>query len=430
MHIKALLVLLPLLLDPASSLAIPPAGDPRAAPGLDSSVHQSGVIPDYFENAPIHPGQRNRIEKHVKPIKSEKIKEDFDLGSQYHTLNARNPAKDKKNKNNGPKKDPKNTPKPAEEKSTTQETKPQGESSGTQPEGATTRSRQKEEDRKKEEERQKAEASKAAEESKKAEGQPPTEETKPQGEPSGTQPQSQPGSSEQKEEEKKSNPGGQTLNLPDRTKEDDKSSETKTDTPGTQGEPAKTPDQQGDQKDGADDKGKGKAPDKDGKKDYKDNMYHLVDPDPNKSRAKEALNGDRYFDRKIGDGNPNGPSRYNTHNPDFSGVQSPGQEPGVSKAESERTGEPQRPRPGEREEKATTGHKTKNEKGESNDPDPNQICILEADLGLFPFSAVRMAQDHPKATGSTGEGPEALDRRRPPPESVRPETKDFSTSNP
>lgn len=218
-----------------------------------------------------------------------------------------------------------------------------------------------------------------------AEQSPSTEDKKSQGQPSGTQTESQPGSpaekdkDKQKEEAKQSQTGDQAL--AHRPKEDPKSSEAKPQTSESQNELAKLSDQDanknaglGDKPSKQEDKGKGKAADNgDGdkkddpngdKKDFSDTMYHVVTPDPNTKKGEEDLNGERSYYRKIGDGNPNAPGRYSTHLPSFSGVQSHGQDPGVSQKKAKETGQDARKRPGEREEEATTGHDKVNGQGQ------------------------------------------------------------------
>lgn len=370
MHIKTLLVLLPLLLNPASSLAIPPAGDQGAGPVLDPSAQQDGDI--YNRKAaippPFHRDQRNRIENHVKPIKSEKIVGDFGIGSrpvpQKHTLNSRAPAKDSNKKDKSDQTDKSKKGKaPAKDKKPAQDTQPAGEPSGTQPQEPRTRA-----GKKAEEERKKAE-----EEKNKAQAQPEKEQKKTQGEPSETQPQPQPGSSEQKDKEKQkekqkqSNPGDQTQTLTHRPKPKPKeeSKDPK------QNQPGQAPDQQGDKKDGADKKdnqGDGQpAGNNDPKKKddkYEGTMYIGVNPDPRKKKGEEDLDGTRGYNRKIGDGNPNHPGRYGTHLPSVYGTQSHNQEPGLSEKDAKKLDQPARKRPGEREELATTGHEKTNENGD------------------------------------------------------------------
>lgn len=371
MHIKTLLALLPLLLNPASSLAIPPAGDQGVGPVLDPSAQQNGDI--YNRKAPIpppfHRGQRNRIENHVKPIMSEKIVGDFGIGSrpvpQKHTLNARAPGKNSNNPTGGSG-DP-NRPKP--DKPESSETK-----------GPTTRSK-----------------AKAQEEEKKAQEQAAKQQKKPrpQGEPSNNQPGAQPGSSDQKdgkqeEKEQQSNTGGRQMTLPNRPKP--KTNNESTDNT-KQNQPGQAPDQQGEKKDGADKKdGKGdekpagnddaekkkkeeeeKKKKEEEEKKYAGSMYHAVTPDPRKYRGLERLDGQREFMRKIGDGNPNANGRYGTHSPSVMGVQSHNQVPGVSEDTAKKTGQTPRKRPGEREERVTTGHKNKNEKGECKHSEPFPI---------------------------------------------------------
>lgn len=360
--------------------------DPSASSGGEPSDGKVPIPP------PFHRGQRNRIENHVKPIKSEKIQGDFGIGSQSgprkHTLNARMPPK-KTNKNNPPDNSKKENA-PANNKKPADDTQTSGEPSGTQPQGPSggTRSQTK-----------KAEAERA-----KAQQNPPEESKKTQGESSGTPPESQPGSAEQKPQGKESNSGGRQMTLPVHPKPNTKD-ETKDNT--KQNQPAQAPDQPGDKKDGAEKKdGKGdgepagnddpekKKADKaleeakkkeEEEKKYAGTMYHAVTPDPNKYRGLERLDGQREYMRKIGDGNPNASGRYGTHSPSVSGVQSHNQEPGISEQKAKDNGKPEtaRKRPGEREERVTTGHERVNEKGESKHPGNLQFSDLEADIGVL-----------------------------------------------
>lgn len=82
------------------------------------------------------------------------------------------------------------------------------------------------------------------------------------------------------------------------------------------------------------------------KKDDK-TMYNIVTPNPNESKGITSIEDEEtsYY-RKIGDGNANAKGRYGTHNPHFSAVQSHGQE-----AKQNGNGR----RPGKVEEMATTG---------------------------------------------------------------------------
>lgn len=369
MKIKALLVFIPLLLDPVSTLVIPPAQDPCGA--IESLARRNDHIQDRPENLPSGCGQRNEIEN-VEPTlaDSQKFEGSSLAGRQYHNLNARMPPKKKKGDNAAKTGKPtgENTGSPAGNDTPTEKTKPQGESSGTQP--------------------------KTNPESP-AEKNTPAEQAKPQGEPSGTQPQSQPANPAQDQKEQK--PDAQPEPLALRPKPDGESSGTKSETPGTPKEPEKEAGKDGNQSDtpgeksgGSSDKGKEKASDNgDGdfndeddvpldpnrknqagsptrQKDDSRTMYNIVTPNPHEAEGRKSIKtGEQSYFRKVGDGDPDG--RYSTDNPDFSAVKSHGQEENVphSKATKER---PQRLRPGEREEKATTGHDDVNEKGESKHP--------------------------------------------------------------
>lgn len=346
MHIYSLLVLLPVLLDPVSSLVIPPAGETRAC--QDTEIHSK------WGNSPVYCDRHNKIQQHIKPIKSEAIREDSEIGIQYHALNVRKPAKKNPSKDSD-----KKTSKPTDQKLTPGGTQPKSDSPKPETQGPLTRGRKK---------------TQAAEQS------PPTEDKKSQGQPSGTPTDSHSGSSAEKDkdkdkkknEAKQAQTGDQTLTH--RPKEDPKSSEAKPQTPGPQNEAAKSSDQDANKPGTQDGNGKGKAADKNdgdkkddsngGKKDYSDTMYHVVTPDPNTKKGEEDLNGERSYYRKIGDGNPNAPGRYSTHLPSFSGVQSHGQEPGVSHKKATETNQQARKRPGEREEEATTGHDKVNNQGQ------------------------------------------------------------------
>lgn len=362
MQIKALLVFVPLFLNPVSSLVIPPAQDPCGA--IESFARRNDHIQDRPEDLPSGCDQRNEIQNTVEPtlVDLQKFDGSSLAGSQYHNLNARMPPK--KNRGNTPKTGKPtgaNTGTTAGKDTSAEKNKPQGESSGTQP---------------------KPNPESPAEKNTPAETNTPAEQAKAQGQPSGTQPQSQPANSAQEQKEQK--PEGE-------------SSDRKSETPGTPNEPGKEAGKDGNQGDNpgeksgeSSDKGKEKAP-KNGEGDFNDEddvpldpkrknqagsptrqkddsrtMYNIVTPNPHEAEGRKSIKtGEQSYFRKVGDGDPDG--RYSTDNPDFSAVKSHGQEENVphSKATKER---PQRLRPGEREEKATTGHDDVNEKGESKHP--------------------------------------------------------------
>lgn len=108
MHMKALAVLLPLLLHPVSSFVIPPAGESRAC--------QENEIHSKWGNVPVNCGP-HKVEQHIKPIKSEAIEGDSEIGIQYHALNARKPAKKNPSKSSD-----KKTSRPADQKTTSGDT--------------------------------------------------------------------------------------------------------------------------------------------------------------------------------------------------------------------------------------------------------------------------------------------------------------------
>lgn len=378
MQIKALLMFVPLLLNPVSSLVIPSAQDPCGA--VESFARRNDHIQD---DLPSGCGQRSEI-GHVKPMlfKSQKLEGPSLARPQYHNLNARMPPKKQKGGNIPKTGKPTggNTGTSAGKDTPAEQTKPQGESSGTQP---------------KPNPESPAEKNTPAEKDTSTEKNTPAEQAKPQGEPSGTQSQPQPGNPAQGQ--KKQQPDAQPESLALRPKPDVESSDTKSETPGTQKEPGKEADKDGNQSDDSgekpgesSDKGKEKASDQ-GEGEFNDEddvpldpkrknkagsptrqqddertMYNIVTPNPHEAEGRKNIKtGEQSYFRKVGDGFPD--DRYSTDNPDFSAVKSHGQEPNVphSKATKDR---PQRLRPGEREEKATTGHDDKNEKGESKNP--------------------------------------------------------------